>query len=156
MTRDEEMYRKHSEELTRFATGLVGPHNAPDVVTDACLRVFRSPTWKTVDNPRAYLYQSVLNESRSHHRSALRRQVKETEAARLAGATSSVATMRTLDVDVLRALDRLSLRQRAVLFLTYWEDLDPGEVGRTLDISTGSVKRHLARGRAKLRELLDA
>lgn len=156
MTRDEEMYRKHSEELTRFATGLVGPHNAQDVVTDACLRVFRSPTWNTVENPRAYLYRSVLNESRNHHRSAVRRQLKEQEAARLAGATSTVTTMEALDIDILRALDRLSLRQRAVLFLTYWEDLEAAEVGRTLNISTGSVKRHLARGRAKLREVLGA
>ncbi len=156
MTRDEEMYRKHSEELTRFATGLVGPHDAPDVVTDACLRVFRSPAWGKVENPRAYLYQSVLNQSRSHHRSAVRRQVKEQEAALLAAPTSSVVTMPGLDLDVLRVLDQLSLRQRAVVFLTYWEDLDPAAIARRLGISTGSVKRHLARGRAKLRELIDA
>ena len=39
---DEEIYRKHADDLVRFATGLVGPFDAQDVVTDACLRSFRA------------------------------------------------------------------------------------------------------------------
>lgn len=48
----------------------------------------------------------------------------------------------------------LSTRQRATVILTYWEDLTPGEVAGRLGVSEGSVRRHLARGRSKLREVL--
>jgi DNA-directed RNA polymerase specialized sigma24 family protein len=34
---DEEVYAKHAEELTRFATGLVGPADAADVASAAVL-----------------------------------------------------------------------------------------------------------------------
>lgn len=149
MTDNEEVYRKHSEELTRFATGLVGPFDAPDVVTDACLRVFRSRGWEGVTNRRAYLYRAVLNQARSHHRSTMRRRVREHATA---GPTAAHPT--PIDIDVLRAIDKLSVQQRAAVFLTYWEDLTPAQVATRLGISEGSVKRHLARARARLKELL--
>ncbi len=150
MTEKEETYRKHAEELVRFATGLVGPFDAQDVVSDACLRAFGSSSWRTVSNRRAYLYRSVLNEARSHHRSTMRRRLRE----QLAGGNHAQA-FSPVDLDVLAAVAKLSLRQRASVFLAYWEDLTPAEVGKRLDISEGSVKRHLARARARLKELLD-
>lgn len=147
---DEEIYRKYADDLVRFATGLVGPFDAPDVVTDACLRAFRSGSWPSVTNHRAYLYRSVLNQARSHHRSTLRRRAREARAA-----TPEEAMAQDVDVDVLEAVARLSVQQRASVVLTYWEDLTPREVGSRLGISEGSVKRHLARARARLKELLD-
>jgi len=148
---DEEIYRKYSDDLVRFATGLVGPFDAPVVVTDACLRSFSSPAWSSVDNHRAYLYRAVLNHARSHHRSTLRRRVREMKAA-----VPEATSVPDLDVDVLVSVNRLSVRQRAVVVLTYWEDLAPGDVAARLGISEGSVKRHLNRARSRLRELLDA
>jgi RNA polymerase sigma factor (sigma-70 family) len=57
---------------------------------------------------------------------------------------------------VREAVGKLSVRQRAVIVLTYWADLDPPTVAERLGISEGSVRRHLARARAHLREVLDA
>jgi len=147
---DEEIYRKYADDLVRFANGLVGPFDARDVVTDACLRSFRSNGWPTVTNHRAYLYRSVLNEARSHHRSTLRRRLREFRSA-----TPEAVFSDQVDVDVLAAVEKLSVQQRASVVLTYWEDLGPAEVGARLGISEGSVKRHLARARARLKELLD-
>ena len=62
---------------------------------------------------------------------------------------------REVDVDVLAAVSRLSVQQRASVVLTYWEDLPPADVAARLGISEGSVKRHLARARSRLKELLD-
>jgi len=59
-----------------------------------------------------------------------------------------------VDVDVLIAVDRLSVRQRAAVFLTYWEDLPAEVVAERMGVSVGSVKRHLARARKRLAELL--
>lgn len=147
---DEEIYRKYADDLVRFATGLVGPFDAQDVVTDSCLRAFRSKGWADVANHRAYLYRTVLNQARSHHRTTLRRRVREMRTA-----SPDVAAPMEVDVDVLAAVDKLSVQQRASVVLTYWEDLSPAEVASRLGISEGSVKRHLARARARLKELLD-
>jgi RNA polymerase sigma-70 factor (sigma-E family) len=55
---------------------------------------------------------------------------------------------------LLRALERLPPRQRAVLVLRYWEDLPISEVALALDCSDGTVKSQAARGLANLRDLL--
>ncbi len=149
-TADEDIYRKHADELVRFATGLVGPVDAPDVVTDACLKCFRSKGWRNVANHRAYLYRSVFNQAQTHQRSAVRRRRREQQTAVPEAVHESY-----VDVDVLEAVDRLSVRQRAVIVLTYWEDLTSDDVAGRLGISHGSVKRHLSRARSNLRGYLD-
>jgi DNA-directed RNA polymerase specialized sigma24 family protein len=42
------------------------------------------------------------------------------------------------------------------VYLTYWEDLDPGSAAALIGISDGAVRRHLARARKTLRGVLDA
>lgn len=51
---------------------------------------------------------------------------------------------------------RLSDRQRAVVVLTYYEDLAEAEVARMLGCSVGAVKSHRARALRALRESLGA
>src|SRR5690606_7791638 len=52
-------------------------------------------------------------------------------------------------------IDALAPAARAVLLLRYQEDLDPTEIARTLDMSINTVKSHLKRSLAILRERLD-
>jgi RNA polymerase sigma-70 factor (ECF subfamily) len=59
-----------------------------------------------------------------------------------------------VDLDVLRAVERLSVQQRSVVYLTYWADLTPEDVAAQMGVSTGTVKRHLARARKRLGEWL--
>lgn len=149
-TPDEEIYAKHADALVRFATGLVGPADAPDVVSDAVIRAMTSRRWRDVENPRAYLYRSVLNQARMHHRTTMRRRARELRAFR-----HEPVHLPEIRPDVLEAVGTLSPRQRASVFLTYWEGLTPAEIAARLDVSEGSVKRHLARARTRLRGLLD-
>ena len=58
------------------------------------------------------------------------------------------------DLDVRRAVASLSMRQRAVVYFTYWDDLDSVEIGELLGISPASVRRHLVRARTHLRKAL--
>lgn len=147
---DEEIYRKHADDLVRFATGVVGPFDAQDVVTDAWLKATRAKAWPSVTNHRAYLYRTVLNTARNSYRGTLRRRLREQRAA-----TSEIAYPVETDVDVLNALDRLSERQRAVTVLAYWESMTTNEISEALDISQGSVKRHLGRAKAILKKILN-
>jgi RNA polymerase sigma factor (sigma-70 family) len=147
---DEEIYAKHADALVRFATGLVGPFDAPDVVSDAVIRAMTSRHWRNVSNHKAYLYRSVLNEARMHHRSTMRRRAREAAAVR-----DEPTYLPEIHPEVLAAVGKLSSRQRASVFLTYWEGLTPGEVALRIGVSEGSVRRHLARARRKLRGLLE-
>jgi RNA polymerase sigma-70 factor (ECF subfamily) len=51
---------------------------------------------------------------------------------------------------------QLSPVPRAVLLLRYQQDLDPGEIARTLDLPVNTVKSHLKRSLAALRAQLSA
>jgi RNA polymerase sigma factor (sigma-70 family) len=146
---DEQVYRSYAVELTRYATGLVGPFDAADVVTDACLKAFSARAWPDVMNKRAYLYRTVLSVATDHHRSTLSRRLRELQSS---GPEAIPAA--DVDVDVLRAVDRLAMQQRAAVLLTYWADLPVEAVAERMGISTGAVKRHLARARKRLEEWL--
>jgi RNA polymerase sigma-70 factor (ECF subfamily) len=146
---NEEAYRLYARELTEYATTLVGPFDATDVVTDACLRAFAAKAWPEVQNRRAYLYRAVLSVANDHHRSTLTRRLRELRVAE----RPEVMPVE-VDLDVLRAVERLSVQQRSAVYLTYWVDMAPGDVAAQMGISTGSVKRHLARARKRLGEWL--
>lgn len=147
---DAEIYAKYSDALVRFATGLVGPADACDVVSEAVLRAMTHRNWRTVTNHRSYLYRAVLNESRMHHRSTMRRRARELRT--YAEYSDRIPEIRP---EVLEAVGSLSTQQKACVFLTYWEGLTTGEVADRLEIGDGSVKRHLARARRRLRGMLD-
>lgn len=49
---DVEVYEKYASELARFATGLVGPDDAADVVADAFVNVLGSRSWDGVDDQK--------------------------------------------------------------------------------------------------------
>jgi RNA polymerase sigma factor (sigma-70 family) len=146
---EEQVYRLYARELPEYATTLVGPFDAADVVTDACLRAFRSKGWPEVANRRAYLYRTVFSVANDHHRSTLSRRLREMKAA----ARDEVPAVE-VDIDVLTAVARLSVQQRAAVYLTYWVDLTPDEVAARMGVSPGTVKRHLARARKRLGEWL--
>lgn len=143
------MFERYAVELTRFATSLVGPTEAQDVVSDALLRSMWSDGWVEVANQRAYLYRVVVSQARMYQRSSGRRRQREHQAA-----LGLVATPPESEVDVWEALGHLSVPERAVVFLTYWEDLPEINVAAWLGISERTVRRRLSRSRHKLGRLL--
>jgi RNA polymerase sigma factor (sigma-70 family) len=146
---DGEIYCKYADDLTRFATGLVGPSNAADIVSEAVLSCLDSSSWPTVADKRSYLYRSVYNQAAEFHRTSSRRRTRETLTA-----PPDYVEGPDVQPEVLAAVARLSVKQRAVIVLTYWDDLDPASIASLMAIGQGSVKRHLARARTRLKEAL--
>ena len=78
------------------------------------------PGWMTVTEKRSYLYRSVYNKAAEFHRTSRRRRSRETLAAQ-----PELFEGPELRPEVLTAVFTLSIQQRAVIVLTYWDDLTP-------------------------------
>lgn len=143
---DAAIWSKHKEELVRYATVLVGPDHAEDVLSTVVERVLRRRgSLSALDDPRPYLFRAVLNESRG----ILRRKRVEP--------WSEATVDQTVDYrpDVVLAVGRLPERQRAAVYLTYWRDLPVSEVAQLMGCRPGTVKRYLHLSRKRLREVLE-
>jgi RNA polymerase sigma-70 factor (ECF subfamily) len=94
----------------------------------------------------------VRNEVQDSKRRSASRARREARAL-LASDFESVVNPES-SVDVRRAIAQLSSRQRAVVFLYFWNDSSESEIAELLGIRPGSVRRHLSRARSHLRRTL--
>lgn len=145
----EDAWRAHAPAVMRFATVLVGPHDAHDIATTAFLRTTRDPSWTGIEHLDRYLMRAVRNEALNLWRQRRRRWQRDLVAVRPESMTDAA-----YDVDLLRAVAALSVRQRSVVFLAYWKDLTEAEIAATLDISGSTVHRTLVRSRDQIRKAL--
>ena len=58
------------------------------------------------------------------------------------------------DVDLNRAFDRLSIEERLTITLYYYEGYDTREIAKITEVSEGTVRSRLSRGRSSLRAML--
>ena len=142
-------WRENGPDALRLAAALVGPHDAHDVATTAFLRVTAAREWGVVVDQRSYLLRAVRNEASNLHRARARRWRRDIAAVRPV-AVDAV----TVDVDVYRALARLPLRQRSVVFFAYWHGMTEAEIADLLDLSPGTIHRDLRMARDRLRKEL--
>lgn len=141
--------------MLQLATMLVDRHDiAEEVVQDAFLNLHRR--WDSVADPAAYLRVSVVNGSRSVLR---RRRLARLHLASALDAPAPGADCEVLIADehrqVLRALHRLPRRQREVLVLKYWNDLDDDTIAASLTISASTVRATATRARHQLARILE-
>lgn len=153
---DEELYAKFGDRLIRFAATIVGPADAEDVMIDGVMSAIGSRQWSSVDDRVGYLYRSVLNAGRMFLRSSGRRRSREQRAWSLDPQSPLPIGTPDLAPEVRHAVAELSARQRAVVFLRYWEDLDERAIASRLGIGVGSVRRHLHRAKTNIEGRLRA
>jgi RNA polymerase sigma-70 factor (sigma-E family) len=147
--------RAHRGDLVRTAVLLCAGDEAyaEDVVQTTLTRLYLA--WAKVrraDSPLAYARRSLthvfIDETRRAHRRRERTVSEPTDAVRETAAPAGDPELRQL---VLTALASLGPRQRAVVVLRHWHDLDVAETARVLGCSTGTVKSQNARALAHLR-----
>lgn len=145
---DEDVYAEVKSELMRYATALVGVSDAADLVSSAVTNVLeRKGSLTKLDEPKPYLMKAVLNEARMRHRSATRR---NRAVVVLGGGHVEPEHDEVLDV----VMD-LPPRQRAAVFLAYYEQYTPTEIAEMMGCRPGTARRYLHLARRKLKEVLD-
>jgi RNA polymerase sigma-70 factor (sigma-E family) len=153
-----DLFRDHHVELVRLALLMVGDQaTAEDVVQDAFERLYRG--WHGLREPAsslAYVRSSVLNGCRSvHRRAAVARKYRAALAERQDPGADLAADEVDASGEMVAALRQLPSRQREVIVLRYYADLDVPEIARTLRISQSGVRATMSRGLAALARLIE-
>jgi RNA polymerase sigma-70 factor, ECF subfamily len=142
--------------LRRYARALLGDDvEADDLIQDTLERALaRIDQWRQGDSPRKWLFSILHN----LHVDSLRRKSRrpphvglESVGVEQSAPAADGASGRDLD----RALQLLSGEQRKVVLLVGLEGLSYAETAEVLEIPIGTVMSRLARGRERLRSLMD-
>jgi RNA polymerase sigma factor (sigma-70 family) len=148
MVSDSQIYADLKDDLVGYATALVGPDSAADVVSTVVVRVLSSGSLSGLRDPRPYLFRAVLNEAMSTRRRA-RREIASS-------VTEAVHDEPSLHPEVVVAVLGLPVQQRAVTYLVYWLGHTMAETADLMGLGEGTVKRYLALARSSLKEVLHA
>jgi RNA polymerase sigma factor (sigma-70 family) len=149
-----EFYRVARDECLRAVLVSVGDHDmAHELVDEAFARACAS--WRKVSKhpaPAAWVVRTALNENISRWRRR-RREVSVADPGRFADLPSAHGAGGTaVDPEIMAALQRLPARQRQVVALRVFLDLDTDRTAEVLGIAPSTVKAHLARALGALRD----
>ena len=146
-----EFFRASWEPCLRAVVAVAGRSQlAEDQVAEAFAKAWGS--WRKVRRhpaPRAWVVRTALNTGASWWRFR-RRELPLTDHDRAAPADPGGG----LDATLLTAIWRLPARQREVIALRIFLDLDTATIASQLGIEAGTVRMHLSRGVAALRHEL--
>ena len=144
-----DFYDREFERVYRAAWLVAGDHHAALEATQEAFakawirwRRLRAQAWVV-----GWVITAAVNEARDNSRRAARAQPEAVEPVREA----TVADL----LDLRAALARVPTRRRQALILFYIGDLSIISVAEVMNTSEGTVKAHLAQGRATLRRLLE-
>jgi RNA polymerase sigma-70 factor (ECF subfamily) len=143
----EQLYRRRYGEFLHVATALTGDHAlAADAVQDAFVRaIVHRPTFRGDASLEAWVWRIVINAAHSARPRRLTAVLEE--APEVAEETDRS------DFD--GRLDALTERERLVVFLRYFADLDYRSIAAALDVKVGTVSATLHSAHQSLRRSLE-
>jgi RNA polymerase sigma-70 factor, ECF subfamily len=145
----EEVYRSRLAQFRRVATAISGDRELGNeaVQEGFALAVRRRADFRGQGPLEAWLWRIVINAARSQHRRA-EPELRAEPSTSNGHADAAAEHLRA-------AIAVLPERQRLVLFLHYYADLDYAAIAEALGISSGTVGATLHSARAALRRLLE-
>jgi len=149
-TTDAEIYEEVRSDLVRFASSLVGPVDAQDVVSTVVTRILARGGLSRLRDPRVYMMRGVRNECRTVHRR------RQRDRGRRRRQSTQDAQTSTVDSDLIELVRTLPEQQRTATFLVYWAGFTPSEASRILRVRPSTLRRYLFLARNTIREALNA
>lgn len=159
--------RMHQQHVYRVLVSLVRDPDTADTLTQECfLRAFRKrETFRGEASLRTWLVTIAVNLARDHvrsrrmtfwkrifQRSQDAAELSDTLADRRPTADKMLAAREELGT-VWSALDQLPDRQRTVFVLRFVDDLSLEQIAAAMGTTVGTVKTHLFRATATLRQI---
>ena len=151
-------YKQQAERLTNtYADAILRlsyaylntTQDAQDVCQTVFVRLLTEPReFESGEHERAYILRMAANACKDLLKSPWRRRTCDLEAC------AQVPAPETSDGSVLAAVNQLPAHYRSVIYLFYYEGYQASEIGEILGVPTATIHTRLARGRARLRELL--
>ena len=143
----ESVYRREFDRFVRTASAIAGDVEAGrDAVQEAFASAVRNRgQFRGEGTVEAWLWRAVVTRARNERR---RKRGVELEEAMEPSADGEVPDR---DAALRTAIGLLPERQRAVLFLRYFADLDYGAIAAALGIKPGTVGATLSQAHAALR-----
>ena len=151
----ERVYRAEFKALLRTATAYLGDLDAARdaVQTGVANAIRRRHSYRGDGSVEAWLWSVVLNAVRDHYRERAHERMLAADLAAEDLALGERNGDRSVDA-VRAAVRRLPERQRLVLFLRFYADMDYATIAALLDISAGTVAASLNAASTTLRSLL--
>ena len=148
--RAEYLAETYADAILRLSyTYLKNTHDAQDICQTVFVKLLTDPReFDTAGHERAYILRMAANACKDLLKSPWRKRTCGLEAC------GEVPAPEAADGSVLAAVEALPVHYRAVIYLYYYEGYQAAEIGKILGIPTATMHTRLARGRAKLRELL--
>ena len=145
------------------------PGDAPDIVQEVFLKVFRNiGAFRGNSSLKTWIYRIAVNEAYNHRRWFCRHQRQEVALASEEGTPHHISGMtdpgrspfeQAADHEaralVEQALEKLNPKFRAAVVLRDIEDLSYEDIAAVLEVSLGTVKSRIMRGREALRKILE-
>lgn len=146
----EALYVTHFGPLSGYLLSLVGdPGVAVDLAQEAFTRLLSR--WRSVRDPRAWVFFVATNLARDHWRGVQRDRALVRESSRTAEEVAGPHDPWLADL-----VARLSPRLREVVLLHYYADLPLSDVARLTRRPLGTVKRRLHEARRQLADSMEA
>lgn len=121
--------------------------DAEDVYQDVFLKLIRhQPEFQNPAHQKAWFIRVTVNTCKDRLKKASRRDLPLEEAV--------VAAAPTQDNGLQEALARLSERDRALLYLYYYEGYKTDQIADLLEVGGSTVRSRLKRARAKLKDFM--
>lgn len=145
------------------------PSDASDIVQEVFLKVFRNiGSFRGNSSLKTWIYRIAVNEAYNHRRWFSRHQRQEVALGPEPGVPSYADTLadagrspfdqaadREARALVEEALEKLNPKFRAAVVLRDIEDLSYEEIAAVLEVTLGTVKSRILRGREALRKTLE-
>ena len=148
-----EFYRRSADDCLRAVVVSVGDQDtAKDLVDEAFARAFAS--WRAVSShpaSAAWVVRTAVNANISRWRRR-HREVSVPDPGLAADPATAERTDSPVDPRIMAVLMRLPARQRQVAALRLFLDLDTARTAEVLGVAPSTVKAHLARAIASLRD----